>query len=57
MSAELKTCPFCGAAPESERTAFSRLFRIVCPKCEIEMQRVTKESAVTAWNTRAEATQ
>ena len=51
MTEELKPCPFCGG--EAKCIEFYGLYHVICCNCHIAGKDCsTRESAVSAWNTR-----
>ena len=51
MTEELKRCPFCGG--EAKCIEFYGLYHVICCNCHIAGKDCsTRESAVSAWNTR-----
>ena len=51
MTEEVKTCPFCGG--EAKCIEFYGLYHVICCNCHIAGKDCsTRESAVSAWNTR-----
>lgn len=51
MTEQLKTCPFCGG--EAKCIEFYGLYHVICCNCHIAGKDCpTRESAVSAWNTR-----
>lgn len=46
----LKTCPFCGEKAWGRETDYG--YRISCGECDFGIERLVKDEAITAWNTR-----
>jgi len=70
MGLSLKPCPFCGKEPTLRETvehysadekhpagSFSNCFTVTCDHCGAEQRDEYRDDAVTAWNTRSEATE
>ena len=61
MPEEPKSCPYCGAEPQTFQTALSRCFRIACMNVDCYVRpdttyrKVSEEFLVNAWNTRVGA--
>jgi Lar family restriction alleviation protein len=54
MTPELKPCPFCGGKPYLANVEMAGCSYVVCTDCRTQSDDMSKERAITQWNTRAD---